>query len=389
MSRYEKTQYPGIYLDKRSGVFYMRDTVHININESVFVDKSLKTKQITVARDRANAVRQKLIKGELKRDEIAKSRKTFDDAFDLLETVQAPKAKNTAAQTQAILKHLRPWFSEHCPHLDSFEKDFEETWAKYKVAQAEKSAEKNKQRRSEGKPAVPPRKLGHDRRYLVMALSRALTKGWIKRKFTKSDFDLLEAVEPIGKFVEDADITKLLAFLRIKHEKTYLQVLMAVTMGMRISEILHLRTEEVRLSKREIVLDPNRLKTRQRRKVPIPISNVVYPLLRHYVGDATGPYVFPAIRFQFSTREGVADPDSPQDDNRYWWDQAREKTGVDCRFHDLRHTAITNALAAGMAPLTACKIFGATQEVINEIYDHVKPEASQGFRSMFDGKFEV
>lgn len=386
--RFKDTSLDGVKQDTRSGVYYFRDTVNLPDGSSVFVDKSLKTKSITQAKDEANRIRAKLIRGEAKKEELTSSRHSFGEAFDLVRKIQGPKAKNTDAQARDVIEpHLRPWFTEHCAYLDTFERDYEEKWAEYCIAQADRSEQKNLDREFRGLERISPRKLGHDRRYLVMALKRAHTKGWIKKLFTKHDFPLLEASDPVGKYIEDEDVKKILQGLK-RHPKTYLQVLIAVTMGMRISEILHLRKEEVDLKTREIVLDPRRIKTRRPRKVPIPIANVVYPLLKQAIADAPGPYIFPAMDMSLGPRNPQVIPNQPQDDNRYHWDRVREETEIELRFHDLRHTAMTNALDRGMPPLTATKIFGATIEVINRIYDHLKKDRKEQFRSMFDGRFE-
>ena len=153
---------------------------------------------------------------------------------------------------------------------------------------------------------------------------------------------------------------------------------MAVTMGMRLSEILKLRKDEVSLVKKEIKLDPNRLKTRQARKVEIPISDEVYPTLKEFMGLASGDYVFPMER----------DPTRPQRDNRHWWTLARKKAGVKMRFHDARHTAITNAVAAGIPTEWISQVFGATPQVLSRIYSHLRSEDKEQFRTLFKGRFK-
>lgn len=221
------------------------------------------------------------------------------------------------------------------------------------------------------------RRLTHDRRYLVMALKRASVKGWIKKTFTKKDFQLKEAHESIGKHIDDESVQKLMKALEI-HPKTRLQVMMAVYMGMRHSEILKLRVEEVDLAQRQINLDPSRLKTRQPRKVPIPIANKVLPELKQMIEQAKGIYVFPMDR----------DPNQAQADNRHWWTYARKKAGVSCRFHDLRHTAITNYIAAGIPTEWVTQVCGVTGQVISKVYAHLRKNDQEQFRSVFDKRFE-
>lgn len=293
-------------------------------------------------------------------------RHTFSEAFELLLKVQSPKAKNTYAQTANIVAHLKPWFDRKAPYLDDFENSFEECWAEYRADQALGPCLRSGR----------PRRLAHDRRYLVMALKRAQKKNWIKKSFSKTDFALNEAHEPIGKYVDDICVIKLLKALD-RHPKTQLQVMMALTMGMRLSEILKLRKDELNLERREITLDPNRLKTRRPRKVAIPIANTVYaPLVSQYDLTASS-FVFPMER----------DPNRAQSDNRHWWTLARKDAGVKCRFHDLRHTAITNAIAAGIPAEWVTQVFGATPQVISRVYAHLREDDKEQFRTLFDGRF--
>jgi integrase len=178
---------------------------------------------------------------------------------------------------------------------------------------------------------------------------------------------------------------KALLLAATPHPKLFLQVLIAVTMGMRLSEILHLQKEEIDWAKKEIRLDPQRLKTRQPREVAIPISPDVAPLLREFYNAAPGPYLFPAEFYNFEGRR--VDPNQPQDDNRYHWDKVREAAKLDVRFHDLRHTAITNMVKAGFPDTGIRKICGVSEETMRRIYAHVESDLKNRFRNLFCGKF--
>jgi integrase len=359
MSIYTKTNYSFIFRNNQYGFYYFRGTINGN-----FISKSLKTDKITLARHRAD----KIMLGADERKQ--KFRPTFDELFDLVLKIQETKSK--ATYSMALLQinnHLKPWFKEFCPFLDTFEKNYEEIWADYKLAQKRKH---------------PERKLNHDRRHLIMALRRAFNKQWTRKSIGKAELTLNEAKTSIGKYLEDYEVRKLLDYLK-STPKSYLQVQMAVQMGMRISEILHLKKEEINLKSREIYLDPHRLKIRRPREVPIPIAEDVFPLLVEFYNKAPGEYIFPAI---YPHKPGApVDPNKPQDENRRAWTRARKATGVQARFHDLRHTAITNALAAGMPPISAAKIFGADVRTINNIYDHLKTETKDKFRFLFKGRF--
>lgn len=376
-SRYEPTGHEGIERDRRSGIYYMRDTVYIDADRQERVDRSLKTKQIGIAIERVKAIRARIIRGEVAQ---TGGRQGFDDGFDLVIKMQSTKGKKTLEQAETQIKHLRPWFKEHCPYfgnfrkdgsqkLWNFERDYEEVWAEYKLAQAVKT---------------PGRKLEHDRRYLIMTLKRAHRKGWVTKDFEKKDFELNEISDPIGQYLTDKSVREILAAAK-PHPKLHLQILVAVTMGMRLTEILHLQKEEIDWGKKEIVLDPHRLKTRRPREVPIPIPPDVSPLLREFYDAAPGPYLFPAEFHNFEGRR--VEPNQPQDDNRYHWDAVREATGIDARFHDLRHTAITNMVKAGFPDTGIRKICGVSEATMRRIYAHVESELKERFRKLFCGKF--
>ena len=290
---------------------------------------------------------------------------TFQEAFDLLLHIQSAQAKNTYAQARCVVNKMAPWFAKNAPDLSEFEKNYEETWSDFRVSQSKIMTRRG-----------TPRKLGHDRRFLVQALKRAQNKGWITRSFTKRDFQLKESKDSIGRELSDDEVKSLLKALQ-RHPRTQLQVLISLTMGMRYSEILKLRTDEVNLKKKVINLDGARLKTRRPRKVPIPISNTVYEALATFVRNAKGIYVFPS----------EASPDKPQYDNRFHWDRARRDSGVQCRFHDLRHTWATNMIARKTPQDYILKVGGFTPQVMSEIYSHLQDDAMDEFRSAFDKKF--
>jgi integrase len=297
---------------------------------------------------------------------------TFADAFSLLIRVQASKAKNTRKQTESIIQnHLAPWFNAHAPSLSKFETEFEEVWSEY-VAHCNSE--------HDGK-----RKIGHDRRFLVMALRRSQRKGWITRSFAKVDFPLLEFSEPIGKYIPGEKVQEILDFLFKNSPRTHLQVLMAHQMGMRISEILKLKKEEVNIELREVNLDPRRLKTRRARAEAILITDSVLPLLKARCEMHQGDYVFP---FSLGGTAPTEDPQKPQTDNSYWWKKAKAHVKIECRFHDLRHSCLSNAIANGMEMSAVSKYFGATQAIINRIYHHIRPEDKERHRAIMGGKLQ-
>jgi integrase len=387
MTKLTKTSDANLYLDE-SGIFIWRE--HIN-GENHW--RSTKERSIQAARTAVKRFRTEAGEGKALR------RQSFSTIFDDLEIVQAAKAKNTLVSWRTAMSHLRPWFcgeklvtKEHskevngvlvitktkawekpedtkgrCEYLTQFEKDYETLWAAYKTDQAR---------------LTPGRKLGHDRRALLMALKRAKAKKWIKREFKNNDLQLLESSDPVGRLLEDDEVAKLLPEVA-KHRMLYVQVMTALFMGMRKDEILKLRVTDVNLRRGQIDLTSKSTKTRRGRTVEI--HDRVKPLLKELIDQAKakgGQFLFPS-----QTNKKAPDWNKPQVDVSGAWTTARDAAGVDCRFHDLRHTAMSWMIAEGI-PLPAVHLqTGASMKVILRVYAHLDQKMREKIRSFNCGKF--
>lgn len=362
-----------IYLDD-SGIYIWREDIR---GESHW--RSTGERSLPAARTKVKTFRIEAGEGKSLR------RRGFAEIFDELGKVQAAKAKNTLVQFQTAEGHLRPWFcgedrdpktkrwvkskirSARCAYVNLFELRFETIWAEYKTEQT---------------ILRPGKKLGHDRRYLLMALKRAKTKKWIRHEFKKSDLQLLESTEPVGRLIEDAELKRLLP--RIKaHRRLFILVSVALRMGMRLREILHLRTGEIDFKRGEIKLVGGRVKTRGVGRT-IMIHEKALPLLKELADKAAkagGDCLFPSVSLR-----GAPDYTKPQDSLPYAWDRVRKNAKVDCRFHDIRHTAISWMISAGI-PLPAIhKQTGVSMVVILKIYAHLDAEMREKFRTFACGK---
>lgn len=56
------------------------------------------------------------------------------------------------------------------------------------------------------------------------------------------------------------------------------------------------------------------------------------------------------------------------------WKAAREETGIDCRWHDLRHTCASWLVQAGVPLHTVAEILGHTSTAVTRRYAHLAPE---------------
>lgn len=335
-----------LYKDEVSGFLVWRESV-----DGEHFWKSTGEKTLGAARAKIKKYRMDV----LGKEDPKRRRKEFRSIFKTLLEVQSSKAPSTLqmAKTQ-INGHLLPWFQANCPYLNIFEKQYIKLWSQYVSDQRNKT---------------PGRKLEHDRRHLLMALRLAKSMQWVRRDFTKKDFPLKEFSSPIGRAISKQEWERLECAAKEVSPVLHLQVLLAYYMGMRLREILHLQRDEVDLERGEIKIAPERIKTRQPRVIPVPIHENVAAPISEALAACKGKFVFPS-----RLRNCVGAPfdySRPQDDNAKPWRRALKIANVKCRFHDLRHTAITNMLAAGIPPLSVSQVTGAGLRVINRIYNHI------------------
>lgn len=143
-----------------------------------------------------------------------------------------------------------------------------------------------------------------------------------------------------------------------------LQIQMAAEMGMRRWEILRLRKDRIDLHRNVIRLEKEDCKIRKAREFKIPMSCLV-TLKGHLLTTGDGPYVFPS----------PVDSSKPVSGHKSAWDTTRRNANVDCCFHDLRHTFITNALLVHEVSIEKVSQYcGVSVEVIEKIYLHNRAE---------------
>jgi integrase len=99
----------------------------------------------------------------------------------------------------------------------------------------------------------------------------------------------------------------------------------------------------------------------------IPLNRRAFETLRFWAEQFPDrkpeDYVFPAERYGasgdgFESCAYATDPTKPMGSLKEAWEAAKERSGVKCRFHDLRHTAVSRMLDAGVPIAKVAKIVG-------------------------------
>ena len=201
------------------------------------------------------------------------------------------------------------------------------------------------------------------RKYLMGFLSWAKRKGKIKEMPELFDPDVRpdedDENEGPGKEYSAKELEDMrdLAFMPFK-----LCLLMAQYMCMRSSEITQLR--KARIDTRAMVIRLRRVDTKTAQPRSVPIHPVVWPLLERQLKETEGsPFVFP----------NRVDSSRPMDKTGFKkpWNEIREAAEFEGRFHDLKHTWITNAIRSGMNIAVVARIAGTSIKVIERTYLHL------------------
>lgn len=204
------------------------------------------------------------------------------------------------------------------------------------------------------KEDAPDRKFFNDRKYLSMFLN------WCHREGFIAKLPKLEDVDPEiaeGRVYSKDEIKSL---LDNANPDLWLQIQMALTMGMRVGEILSLEWAQVDWRKGTIHLPAAKTKIRKARTFKC--SDLCFPLLKARHKESASAHIFPSP-------DDLAKPVGKWG-NKTAWANCRANAKVAGKFHWLRHTFLTHAFKNAVNPALICKYAGLSIEEAQRTYLH-------------------
>ena len=151
----------------------------------------------------------------------------------------------------------------------------------------------------------------------------------------------------------------------------------ALLTGMRSGEISTLTWGQVDLAKRCITVGRAKTSSGTGRQIPMNLE-LFYVLSKHaewytdrFGGVNQGFYIFPF------GKPVPNDPTRPTTTMKTAWGTLRERAGVNCRLHDLRHTAATKMAEAGVPESTMLLLMGHMSRAMLERYSHIRMAAKR------------
>jgi integrase len=292
------------------------------------------------------------------------------------------KSLTLAASSQRIerdnLKHLRPHFEKRLV-TDIQAKDVSR-YQQFRLAQG-----------------AAPKTIN-----LEVGTLRAILRRYRVWAEIQQDVRMLPTPDDIGHAVTSEEEAALLsACLQSRCRCLYVAVMLALNTGMRYSEIRLLRWSQVGLVARILTVGRSKSPTGTGRAIPLNsrILTVLEMWATHFPRRQPAHFVFASEKYgaagqtdSFGFTAGPVaydtDPTRPIGDWKAAWEQAKKRAGAilrgkvagerrevfQCRFHDLRHTAVTRLLEAGIPYPVVASIMGwsaATAIRMAKRYGHI------------------
>ncbi len=201
--------------------------------------------------------------------------------------------------------------------------------------------------------------------------------------------------EDVGKALTLAEETRLLAVCQASRSRClHPAVVLALNTGLRRSELLSLRWEQIDMTKKTIRVGES--KTRAGRGRTVPINDSASTTLTTWAEsfpDREGFHaVFPSERIgatgdAFTPIVQSSDPETPVGSLKQAWESAKLKAGVTARWHDLRHTCCTRLLEQGVSLPIVGQILGwapSTTVRMAQRYGHIGQDAQRQAMALLD-----
>jgi integrase len=191
-----------------------------------------------------------------------------------------------------------------------------------------------------------------------------------------------------GKALTENEEERLLEACRLSRSAALLPVVeLALNTGMRLGEILNLRWGDVDLKARRLVVRQSKTKAGTGRVVQLNEQAIAFLQFAadRFPHRQPDHYVFAAERYgvagdDLAIHAYDADPTKPLASLKQAWKGAKARAKVECRFHDLRHTAVTRMLEGGSGLLVVGSIVGwspSTTARMAKRYAHIGDTAQR------------
>jgi integrase len=202
------------------------------------------------------------------------------------------------------------------------------------------------------------------------------------------DVKMLAVRDDVGRAVTADEETALLAACRASRSRTLvIAVTLALHTGLRRGEIQGLRWRQVDFLNQRLTV--GRSKTESGSGRVVPLNPVALKALEGWATEFPNRepehFVFPTERYGLATDDAKdhvhsIDPKKPMGSLKESWATAKNNSGVNCRFHDLRHSACTRLLERGVPLPVVASLLGwsaGTTVRMAKRYGHISADVQR------------
>jgi len=202
------------------------------------------------------------------------------------------------------------------------------------------------------------------------------------------DVRMLPARDDVGKALSVKDEKALLDACAESRSRSLLPaVVLALNTGMRYSELRLLCWVQVDLARRTVRVGKSKTEAGSGRTIPLNglAMKVLGLWAEQFPKQDPEHFVFPSERYgaggdTFKPTVYNVDPTKPITSWKEAWETVKKNTGVQVRFHDLRHTCVTRMLEGGAPLSVVASILGwspATTVRMAKRYGHIGQAAQR------------
>lgn len=210
----------------------------------------------------------------------------------------------------------------------------------------------------------------------VEILSRALGQPW---KALWPRLARLKEPRDVGRALTLEEQKRLLAAAEASRSPYIrLVIVMALHTGMRADEIRSLRWGNIDMERRLLTVPKSKTEAGEGRTVPMTDSLCSeLAAYRAWYEERLGAAQKDWFVFPFSNRIAPLDPTRSCTTLKHAWEGCRRLADVRCRFHDLRHTAVSMMLDAGAPEHAVRAIVGHVSPRMLERYAHARVDVKR------------
>jgi integrase len=187
------------------------------------------------------------------------------------------------------------------------------------------------------------------------------------------DVTFLKENSDVGRALSRNEEARLLAECLKADSACYTAVVMALNTTMRKDELCKLQWLQVDWMNRTLIVGESKTEAGEGRVIPLnpDAFKALLAWKAQFPDSKPDHYIFP-----FCEHNHI-DPTRPTKGWRTAWENSLKRSGVKCRFHDLRHTCISRLAEGQASDQTIMSIAGHVSRKMLERYSHIRIEAKR------------